>query len=177
MAREGPDPAAAPHGEAAPPPSRRVEELEARLRELETRLEERTQALARLQSEYKSHKDRARRKREEARRGGRVELVSALADVLDDVDRALDADPSEDVRKGLQLVVRRIEDQLASIDAERVQPEPGEAFDPERHEALTTEATDEHEEDTVLELLQPGYALGDHLVRAARVKVAKPPDD
>lgn len=166
-----------PNRETAIPPSRRVEELEAKLERLEDQLQERTQALARLQSDYKSYKQRVKREREETKRDAQADIVDVLADVLDDVERAMSAEPSDDVRKGLELVNRRIEDQLEAIDAQRVEPSSGEDFDPELHEALMTHPTDEQEPDTILEVLQPGYRLGDRIVRAARVTVAKAPAD
>jgi molecular chaperone GrpE len=188
MASEGGEDPASPH-EATTPPSERVDELEQRVIELEAQLdqleadkaqlasdlEERTNTLAKVQADYENYRKRVDQEKREAKREVRAELVEVLAEVLDDVDRALQADPDENVRKGLELVTKRIGDQLASVDAERVEPEPGDTFDPERHEALLTQATDEHDPDTVIELLQPGYAIGDHLVRAARVKVAEAP--
>jgi molecular chaperone GrpE len=160
---------------AACPPTVRVEQLEARIEELETIVEERTSALARVQNDYKQYRKRADREKEQARQQAQGRIVSVLADVLDDVDRALSANPSENVQKGLGMLVRRIEDEMDGLGASRVQPDPGAVFDPERHEALITEATDEHEPDTVIEVLQPGYELEETLVRAARVKVAEEP--
>lgn len=190
MADEGVD-EATPYPEAAPPPSERVqeleeeletseqriEELEAELEEARQQLEERTDALARVQADFENYRKRVDQEKQEARQEARAELVEVLAGVLDDVSRALQADPDENVRKGLELLTRGVEDELDSLGAARVEPEPGEAFDPDRHEALLTEATDEQPPDTVLELLQPGFALDDRLVRAARVKVAKAPAD
>lgn len=187
MAPEGGGDPASPH-EAATPPSQRVAELEQELdelssqvdelaadkAELEAELEQRTDTLARVQADYENYRKRVDQEKGEAKREARAELVEALAGVLDDVERALQADPSESVRKGLELLTKRVEGKLASFDAERIEPERGQAFDPEQHEALLTEETDEHEPETVIELLQPGYALGDRIVRAARVKVAKP---
>ncbi len=188
MAPQGGDDPASPH-EATTPPSQRVAELEEQVEELageldeaeadkaelESELEQRTNTLARVQADYENHRKRVSQEKREARREARAELVEVLAGVLDDVGRALQADPGENVRKGLELVTKRVEDELASLDAERIEPPEGCAFDPERHRALMTETTEEHEPDTVIELLQPGYALGDRIVRAARVKVAKAP--
>jgi molecular chaperone GrpE len=189
MASEGGDPAS-PH-EATQPPSQRVDELEAELADLEDRvdelaeenaeleaeLEERTNALAKVQADYENYRKRVDQEKQEAKRGARTEIVEVLAGVLDDVDRALDSDADETVRKGLELLTKRVEDKLTSIDAERLEPEEGQPFDPERHEVLVTETTQAHEPDTVVELLQPGYALDDRIVREARVKVAQPPDE
>ncbi|HXF06016.1 MAG TPA: nucleotide exchange factor GrpE, partial [Blastocatellia bacterium] len=48
----------------------------------------------------------------------------------------------------------------------------GKPFDPTRHEAISTEERDDHEENTVIDEYQPGYMIGDRLLRPARVKVA-----
>lgn len=165
----------APAGEATRPPSARVEALEERIADLEDTLQDRTEALARVQNQYDNYRRRADREKENVRREVRSELVDTLAGVLDDVQRALDANPDENVRIGLEMVVQRIENRLTELGATLVRPEPGQAFDPARHEALVTEASEDHEADTVIEVLEPGFEFDDELVRAARVKVAKAP--
>lgn len=180
-----------PHREAIKPPTERIEELEGEVEQLESRVDEltstvddlenqleaRTQTLAKVQADYENYRKRAKREAEEARREARAELVDILAGVLDDVERALGAGPSDTVRKGLQLITERIEDRLDEMDVERIAPETGDRFDPNLHEPLAAVPANEHEPETVVEVLQPGYRYDGKLVRAARVKVARAASD
>jgi len=72
------------------------------------------------------------------------------------------------------MVLKQFADTLGRIGIKRV-PTVGSAFDPTQHEAIQQLETDEHPPGTVVAEVQPGYAMGDKLVRAAMVVVAKPP--
>lgn len=177
--------------ERAPPPSQRVEELEAEVDELRSQVEaletelnearegkeELTDTLARVQADYENYRKRAKREKREAARDARVELVGVLAEVVDNVERAMDADPSPDVRTGLELVLRQIEHELEELGVVTLDPEPGDPFDPNDHEPMITEETDEHEPETVIERLSPGYELEGRQIRPAMVKVAQAPSE
>jgi molecular chaperone GrpE len=193
-ADEAPDPAPEDvdePAEAPPVPRARVGELEERVdaleaerdeladrvEELEAENEELTDRVARARADLQNYKKRADREKQEAARDARVEMVEILAGASDNVQRAMDADPSPDVERGLELVQRTIEEELAAVGVERLAPEPGDAFDPTEHEAVVTEPTGEHEPETVIERLAPGYELDGRQIRAAQVKVAAAPAD
>ena len=74
---------------------------------------------------------------------------------------------------GLRMVVRQFED---TLQAQGVSPIPavGEKFDPSQHEAIAREETDEQEEGTIVEEMQPGYRLHERVLRPTLVKVAHP---
>lgn len=156
---------------------RENDELASRIEDLQAEKEELTDRLARARADYANYKDRAAREKEEAARDARIEMIEILIDVLDNVDRALQADPSPDVEKGLELVTRTVHEELEQVGVERIDPEPGERFDPQRHEAVILEPTEDSEPETVLETLGAGYELGGRQIRAAMVKVAQTPAD
>lgn len=151
------------------------ETLAARVDELEAENEELTERLARAKADYANYKKRAAREKQEAAREARVEMIKVLAEVADNVQRALDADPSPDVEKGLELVTRSVQDEFESMGVDRIEPSPGDPFDPERHEATILEESEDHDPETVLETLQTGYRLEERQIRPAMVKVAKAP--
>ena len=108
------------------------------------------------------------------------EVVRRLLPVLDNLQRALDAErvvemkESEEFRHflhGVELINRQLGGVLEGLGVEAV-PTVGERFDPHVHEAVATEQTDAHEPDTVTQEMQRGYRLGDKLLRPAMVKVA-----
>ena len=105
-----------------------------------------------------------------------VEVVSKLLPVMDDFDRALQNVP-EDIAEnswfeGLGGVMRKMDRILEGINAERI-PSVGETFDPNVHEALSTEPSDEYESGVVSRELQGGYRIGERVIRPALVYVAE----
>jgi molecular chaperone GrpE len=110
---------------------------------------------------------------------GKGELARDVVPVLDDLERALEAaglDPEGDSPDGLShgvlLVFRSLRETLQRHGIEVVDPR-GEKFDPQAHEALSTQPVDGADSGTVVEVMQKGYRLGDQLIRPARVVVAE----
>jgi len=110
---------------------------------------------------------------------GKAEVLRDVLPVLDDLERALQAeglDPEGDSPDGLAhgvlLVFRSLRDSLSKHGIEAVDP-AGEKFDPTLHEALSTQPADGAEPGTVVETMQKGYRLGEQLIRPARVVVAE----
>ena len=111
----------------------------------------------------------------EARRNATIEVVSRLLPILDDFERALDTVP-EDVAantwfEGVALVYRKLRSILETVDIERIEA-LGQPFDPNLHEAVLQEESDEHESGIVIKELQKGYRLNDRVIRPAMVVVA-----
>src|SRR6266705_2769898 len=88
------------------------------------------------------------------------------------VEREGDA---EALRHGVELIHKQFKDALSKLGLEAVEA-VGQTFDPHVHEAVTTEATDKHKENTVIQEFQRGYRIGDRLLRPAKVKVASSPE-
>lgn len=116
-----------------------------------------------------------RRTKEEAagfRQSGRIDVLQALIGVLDDIDAArahgeLEAGP-------FASIARKLEGTLAThFQLERF-GEEGEDFDPKRHEALLAETRSDVDHPVVGQVLQPGYRVGEKILRATKVKVHNP---
>ncbi len=103
----------------------------------------------------------------------KASVVQELLPVIDNFERALKHVPADlagnDYVKGVQGVVKQFEDTLESMGVERIKT-VGEVFDPQLHEAVSMEDGDGTVE-VVCEELQPGYRLGDDIIRHAMVKV------
>jgi molecular chaperone GrpE len=98
--------------------------------------------------------------------------VKELLPILDDLGRALDAAAEHEAVKleeGVRLVHRSLADLLAKEGLAEIETDG--KFDPHVHEALLSQPSDE-EEGSVIEVVQKGYKLGDHVLRPARVVVA-----
>jgi molecular chaperone GrpE len=137
-------------------------------------------AWLRSAADFDNYRKRSRRELDEARRGGREDLVKALLPVFDNLERAIQsAQRSSDVKAvadGLSMVQRQFVEALGREGIARV-PTVGNSFDPGLHEAIQQVETEDHAPGTVIAEVQPGYTQGDRLVRAAMVVVAKAKSD
>lgn len=143
---------------------------DARVVELESQVRERTEDLQRLQAEYVNYKRRVDRDRDVARQTGIESVMNDLLAVLDDLRSARS---HEDLTGGFKAVAEEIEKVAAKHGLEAYGVE-GEAFDPQIHEALMHQPAPEGTEvdgPTVVAVLQPGYRIGERILRPARVAV------
>jgi len=133
-----------------------------------------TRDLQRLQAEYVNYKKRVDRDRELHRDLAVCNVVEVLLPVLDDIYLARQ---HGDLEGGPFLAIAdKLDATLAKIGVERF-GQPGDAFDPTVHEALMhieAELAEGTEGTTVVQVLQPGYRMGERLIRVARVAVADP---
>jgi molecular chaperone GrpE len=103
---------------------------------------------------------------------GKISVAREVIDAVDNLERALEAaDDGAGLREGVEMVLSGLRETLTRNGIEVIDPE-GEKFDPNRHEALSTMPVEGTESGTVVEVMQKGYALGDQLVRPARVVVS-----
>ncbi len=133
-------------------------------------------AWMRTAADFDNFRKRTRRELEEARRGGREDLLRVLLPVFDNLGRAIQsAQRSTDLKAmsdGLAMVQRQFIEALGREGITKV-PTVGQAFDPGMHEAIQQVETDEHPAGTVIAEVQPGYMQGERLMRAAMVVVAR----
>jgi molecular chaperone GrpE len=162
-AEPGPQATAAP---AAAPEAEAEDEAERLARELG----ERTADLQRLQAEYLNYKRRVDRDRTAAREQATAATLASLLPVLDDLDRARE---HGELTGGFKAVAESLERTIAGLGLERFGT-AGEEFDPRVHEALMSDYSAEVSVTTAATILQPGYRIGDRIVRPARVAVAEP---
>jgi molecular chaperone GrpE len=161
-----PTEAAAP---AAAPPTAPVEPPPA-VSQLQRQLAERTADLQRLQAEYANYRKRVDRDRATVREHAVAAALSELLPVLDAIGQAREhgelSGGFKSVADSLQAAVGKLG--LVSYG------QRGDAFDPKIHEALTHTYSPDVAEDTAVEIFQPGYKVGERILRPARVAVAAP---
>jgi molecular chaperone GrpE len=141
-------------------------------------LAERTADLQRLQAEYLNYKRRVDRDRELVRENATYAALTPIVDVLDTIDRARDSARSlgSDLDPGFQAVAEQLERVVAQAGLVKF-GEPGDAFDPQIHEALSHIGEDPDVEVTTAKVVaKAGYRFGDRVVRAAQVLVVDPVD-
>jgi len=165
-----------PQGTAAPPSGAAdesqppVRDFEAEVTELQDKLTERTSDLQRLQAEYVNYNRRVDRDRDLARKVTIEGVLKDFLSVLDDVQSAREHD---ELNGGFKAVAEEIE-RVTSKYGLQTFGEAGDPFDPHIHEALLHAHADGIDGPTCVEILQPGYRIGDRILRPARVAVAEP---
>ena len=152
-------------------------EIEGDLDELVRVAAQRDEYLAlaqRTQADFENYRKRVARESALAQERGVAKLVNELLPALDNLDRALDAAAEDDpLLDGMRLVRSELSAALARVGVESFAP-LGQKFDPALHEAMATTSQPGNgcEHGTIVEVYQPGYRLGEHIIRPARVVVA-----
>ena len=147
---------------------RQPDEAGAPATEEEDKLAELTNDLQRVQAEYTNYRRRVDRDRELVKENAIGSVIAALLPVIDDIDRARE---HGELEGAFRSVGEALEGALAKLGLEKfgVANEP---FDPNLHEALSTESREDITEPTVTALYQPGYRYAGRVLRPARVAVA-----
>ncbi|PZG22961.1 nucleotide exchange factor GrpE [Nonomuraea aridisoli] len=140
--------------------------------ELQAQLAERTADLQRLQAEYVNYRKRVERDRVAVKEQAVASTLMELLPVLDDIGRARD---HGELTGGFAKVAESLEAALTKLGLTPF-GQKGDPFDPMVHEALMHSYSPDVTEPTAIEVLQPGYRMGERVLRPARVAVAEPED-
>jgi molecular chaperone GrpE len=136
----------------------------------EARLAERTADLQRLQAEYANYRKRVDRDRAAVKEQAVATVLTGLLPVLDAIGQARE---HGELSGGFKSVADSLSSALGKLGLVAY-GETGDPFDPKIHEALTHTYSPDVTEDTCVEIWQPGYKVGDRILRPARVAVAEP---
>lgn len=156
-----------------------VDQLEALQTELETAgalADENMDGWQRSQAEFANYKKRVTRDQEQLYNETRGRVIKRYLEIADDLERALNNRPEDGAgaewANGVELIYRKL---LSYLEGEGVSQMQvlGQDFDPNLHEAISQEESEEHKSGEIIEVLQPGYLLGERVLRPAVVKVAQ----
>jgi molecular chaperone GrpE len=135
--------------------------------------------LLRKQAEFENYKKRTDREKSDFMQFASADLMKELLNVLDSLELALKnaatQSGGQNMLRGFELIYKQIQDTLARFGLKPIEAK-GAKFDPHFHQAVSTQATDEVEENTVLEEMRKGYLLNGRLLRPAMVSVAAKKD-
>ncbi len=134
----------------------------------------------RIAADFDNFRKRSGKEKEETELRVKSDTIKELLSVVDNFERArTQIKPQNDgemgIHKSYQGVYKQLVDSLKRIGVSPMRSE-GQQFDPNLHEAVMRQPTEEHPEGTVIEELQRGYYLGDRILRHSLVKVAAPPE-
>ena len=131
--------------------------------------------LLRKQADFENHKKRIDREKSDFMQFASAELMKELLNALDSFELALKnaatQKGSENMLRGFELIHKQLQDTLARFGLKPIEAK-GQTFDPNFHQAVSTQATDEIEENTIIEEMRKGYLLNGRLLRPAMVSVA-----
>ncbi len=154
----------------------KVESLQAEVEQLRSESAEYLDGWQRARAEFANLKRRVEREKNEMRERIISEIISHYLDVLDDYDRALKDRPTGDVDEawiaGLEMIRQKLKVVLESEGVEVI-PTEGLDFDPNLHDAISYEESEEYENGQIIDVVKQGYRLGDRVIRPAVVRVAK----
>ncbi|RMG55619.1 MAG: nucleotide exchange factor GrpE [Gammaproteobacteria bacterium] len=154
-----------------------VEELLQKLEEANARAEEHLDRLLRAQAELDNQRKRAERDIENAHKYALEKFVNELLAVKDSLELGIQAAKGESVDaekilEGTELTDKMLTQVLQKFGVEEINPQ-GEKFDPELHQAMSMQPSDEYPANTVMQVVQKGYTLNGRLVRPAMVIVSQ----
>jgi len=157
-----------------------VDELTALRQQLEAaeaQAEEYLDDLRRERAAFQNYKKRQEQERVEQRKMAQAHLLMQIFPILDDIERALESIPEEQMDepwvKGFELIQRKLQNTVEGTGATLIKVEPGQPFDPFFHEAVSYEEHEALDEGEIIGVWQKGYKLGQRVLRPAMVRVAK----
>ena len=163
----------APSSEADKPAGERPQSeksLEELLTQTQAKLEEQREQMLRAVAEADNTRKRVQAEAANAQKYALERFAHGLLPVMDSLEAAV---KSADV-SGVELVLRQLLGALEKANVREINPAPGERFDPYRHQAMAA-VESQSEPNTIVSVMQKGYALADRVLRPALVTVAKAP--
>jgi molecular chaperone GrpE len=126
----------------------------------------------RLQADFDNYKKRSEKEFKEYVKYANEGLILKVIDAYEDLERALKADQSHDLKEGVKMIHKKLKDILEGEGLCEIEAR-GEKFDPYKHEALMVEDHEDYDEGSVIEELGKGYTLDSKVIKYSKVKVCK----
>jgi len=164
----------------SPNTSASKKELIKKLEEMEKEKDDTADRLLRTIAEFDNYRKRVAREKEDIIKYGNEKFAFDLLPVMDNFERSLEqartSKEIEPVIEGIEMIIKQFISILEKFHIKSFES-IGEAFDPEKHEAMAQQEHHEYDENTVIEEYQKGYFLKEKLLRPARVIVSKSTED
>ena len=150
-----------------------IESLQKQLEEANAKAAENLDGWQRSQAEFINYKNRIQRDREIDYLTMKGDIIKKILPVLDDLERSLAHRPEDSAWvNGMELIARKFQTILDNEGVKRIEA-AGQSFDPNFHEAISSEPNEDVESGHIIEVVQNGYMLGDRVIRPAMVRVAQ----
>jgi molecular chaperone GrpE len=159
-------------------PEKNADSLEAQLEDAQAKATENWEQYLRAKAEMDNLRRRNAKDLENAHKYGIEKYVSELLPVLDSMvmGLAIEDASAESLREGMKLTMNMLEKMMEKLGIEEIDP-LNEKFDADKHQAMTMQPAADVEPNTVIAVMQKGYALNERLIRPAMVMVSKAVDE
>ncbi len=138
-------------------------------KELEKKNEELMKDLQRLQAEFDNYRKREENNKKQFLQNANKNLIEKMIPILDNFELAIKSSPDGATKQGMEMIYSQILTILQDEGLKKIDP-LNEEFNPEFHEAIMVEKGND---DKITEVLQPGYALNETIIRHAKVKIRR----
>jgi molecular chaperone GrpE len=173
MPEEITEPVTGSEPEAAPEAFPALAELQKGLAEAQSQAAEYKDGWQRAVAEFQNYRKRVEAERAESYQNAIGDIAKRYLPVLDDMERALAARPADLAwAEGIELIYRKLQSILEAEGLKRIEAE-GQMFDPNFHEAISQEPSEDHASGQIIAVTRNGYMLGGRVIRPAQVRVAK----
>lgn len=166
-----------PQDKSSPDMDNMIKDLKADLESAQEEAKQTYDRFLRVSAEFENYKKRSARETDEFRKYANESLINALLPVIDNLERAVNSSKenncdNDSLVDGVVLILNEI---IKVLEKSNVKPieSLGKAFDPNFHQAMMQEESDEHPDNSVLQELQKGYLIHNRLLRPAMVVVSK----
>jgi molecular chaperone GrpE len=145
--------------------------------DLKKKISELQSGWIRTQADFDNYKKKTEADKASWTKVAKEDTLFEILPILDNLYFAFKHQPQElegnSWVQGINHIANQIDQKLNELGIERITPQKKEVFSPQLHEALATEKTKGAKPDTILELIRPGYKIGEKIIRPAQVKVSK----
>ncbi len=147
--------------------------LEKQLKEAKEKLQEMNEKYLRLYADFDNYQKRVAKEIEDVREATKRSLINEFLVILDNMEKALliSKEHKDSIIEGIELTMKSFKDLLKKHGVEEINPK-SERFNPDLHDALMMQPSDDMPKDTVLQTLQKGYIYKNKLIRPAKVVVS-----
>ncbi len=155
-----------------------AQQQENEIEKLKKELNETKEKYLRLYAEFDNYRKRIQREIEEVKEATKRSLINEFLVILDNMEKALSAssDHKEAIIEGIELTMKSFKNILKKHGVEEINPQK-EVFNPDLHDALMMQPSDELPKNTVVQTLQKGYMYKNKLIRPAKVIVSAGKDE
>lgn len=155
----------------------KIAQLEAALLASEAKVQEQQESVLRAKAEVENMRRRTEQEIDKARKYALNKFSEELLPVIDNLERAIQATDAENevvkpLLEGVELTHKTFTDVVSKFGLKEINPE-GETFNPELHQAMSIQESEDHEPNTVMFVMQKGYELNGRVIRPAMVMVSK----
>jgi molecular chaperone GrpE len=149
-----------------------IQEKDQEIQNKDEKIEDYYHQLQRMQADFENYKKRSEKDIKEYIKYANENLILKIIEVYEDLERALKADKSHDLKEGVEMIYKKLNDLLEGEGLREICAE-GEKFDPFQHEALLVEDHDDYDSGIIIEELGKGYTLDSKVIKYSKVKVCK----